>query len=291
MSKVLPTIKAMLTTGALLAAGGVMFAALFVVIALFGVFAHWLVAWIRFYPHDLFFPTIGEAYASFPAGKELLLGGTILSFCIGLFWYPSNKWENVRWIKRYDRSRLRAAADTVSDEKVFYHERSDLWSGLITGSILSVTSLGALYFPIAMIADSGGIGYVSIALAAGALGSAAFFSSVTRFYFGIIIHRGPALVIGPLGIQAHQLSPDTISWGEIARVQCFANQIRLTLVPFRRPHRSLVRRRISHGKFPWPFGRGATKLVINLRILLVTQEDMVQAIGKFAPEMDLCVRR
>lgn len=291
MSKVLPTIKAMLTTGALLAAGGVMYAAIFVVIALSAPFIVWLVAVIRFYPYDLLFPSIGEAYVSFPAGKELLLGGTIISFCIGLFWYPNAKWEDARWERRYDRSRERAAADTVSDEKVFYYDRSGLWSSLVTGSLLSAIGLGGLYVPIAWSVDAGSIGYGSIAFAAIILVGTALFSSMTLTLLGIIKHRGPALVIGPVGLQAHQLDPDTIPWGEIVRVQCFADQRMLTLFPFRRPPRSPIRRRISHGKFPWPFGRGATKLAINLRILLVTQEDVVLAIRKFAPEIDLRVRR
>ena len=290
MSKVLQTIIGCLIYG-------VMFATAGVVVALIIPALVWLAAEFQGPPRNLLFPTIGDAYTSPRHGKEILLGVAILFFLFGFVYVPIAKWENSRKSKKYDRSPQRAAAEVVSDEKVFYFDCSRLWWGLAVGLFVSISSLGFLYVPIAVIVDAGGVGFggvgfgtialAAIAAAAIALISAALFSSETLFYLRILQHRGPALVIGPVGIQAHHLGPKTIPWGEIAQVRCLRNHLELTLDPSRRPSSWLVRRRISSGKIPRLFGWTNGELTINFWILSATQDDMVLAVRKFAPEIDL----
>ena len=290
MSKVLPTIKAMLTTGVVYAACGVMFAAFFAVLALFGVFLHWLVVVFRFYPNILI-PTIGEAYASFPHGKEMLLATAIIGFLTGLVWYPVAKREGARWEKRRALAWQRAVAEAQPGEATFYFDRKVLRQGLILSSIFVALGFGVFIVPIWAMVEAGDIsrGYV---LAAGfMLCLTAFASYVVLVCLRYLRHHGPALIIGSAGIGNAQSGPDAIPWREISRVECHTGTMTLRFRPPGRLRRSLLPYQFLRTKLPWLFGYRTTKLMLNLPIMSISQEDVVLAIRKFEPEMDLRARQ
>ena len=291
MSKVFPPIKAMLTTGALLVAGGVMYAAIFVVIALWAVFVRWLIVVFRYYPNNILIPTIGEAYVSFPAGKELLLGGTIICFCAGLFWYPYAKREEVRWEKKRALAWRKAMAEAQPGEAFFYFDRKVLRLGLILGSVCAVLGFGGFIVPIWAMVETGDIsrGYV---LAAGLILCWTVFASfVVLVCLRYRRHHGPALIIGSTGIGTARSGPDAIPWREISRVECDIGYIKLRFLRPGRLRRSLLPYQFLRTKLPWLFGYRTTKLMVFLSNMSVTQEDVVLAIRNFAPEMDLRVRQ
>lgn len=280
MSKVLRTIQGCLFFG-------VAFALIACVLGLLAPFIAWFGAVIRYYPHDLLIPTIGEAYESFPLGKDMLFWSVGWCFFVGLFGYPINKWEGARLERRRALARQRAAAEAQPGEAFFYYDRKVLWQLLVLSLIFVAIGLGVLFVAVSEMVESDYHLLREKLLVGFLLCGTAFASYIFLVCLRRLRHHGPALIIGAAGIWTARSGPDAIPWSEIAGVACVTGYMTLRFRPPGRLRRSLLPYQFFRTSLPWLFGHRTTKLVINLSIMSVGEEDVVLAVRKFASEMDV----